>query len=195
MTAGPDRETDAWVEGLAGRSADDREAQVLREAILAHGREQEQQAAPPEASDDAAWQRMRFRLRREGLVTGGRPAWRTWVPASAVAALVLALAVPAFIGRGADDYPFSTDEPPTMRGGPAVQEFSVADPLRSARKVAGIVSRQDPATRVYHHGGNATVDFELSPSAVTALNQELLREVPQSNVQPGYQRWVFRPAR
>ena len=198
MSTPPAKDIDAWVHALAapqeGGEPPDPEAEALRQAVLAYA-SSSQQAVPATAADeDAAWQRMRFRLRRERLIVRGGATWRTWMPATAVATVLMALVVPALMRDDADDFPYATTDAPGLRGS-AAQEFAVPDPLSSARKAAMIISRQDKTVRVYFHEGTATVDFEIRPSAGADLQEELKRAFPQAAIQPGFNRWVFRKHR
>jgi hypothetical protein len=198
MSTPPAKDIDAWVHGLAapqeGGEPPDPEAEALRQAVLAYASSSEQAVPATAADEDAAWQRMRFRLRRERLIVRGGATWRTWMPATAVATVLMALVVPALMRDDADDFPYATTEAPGLRGS-AAQEFAVPDPLTSARKAAMIISRQDKTVSVYLHEGTATVDFEIGLSAGADLQEELKRAFPQAAIQPGFNRWVFRKHR
>lgn len=185
-----DDDTDGWVDRLRGAPGPrDAEAEALRAAVRAHAERTEPE---PAASDDHAWQQLRFRLRREKLIAGGKPAWRTWAPMAAAAMLMVALGLPVLMQPGLPDVPVREGEAPTLRGGSEPQQFTVGDPLRTARKVAGIAARQNGRPVVYFHDGIATVDFEWNAAAAADDEKDLKRELPQADLQPGLHRFVFR---
>jgi len=186
-----DDDIEAWVRKLSGKDgAPDAETRALRRAIEVHV---QRQSSPPDAgSDDAAWQQLRFRLRRERLVTGGKPAWRTWIPAAAVAALVAVLGLPMLLPTPDPDVAVNYGAPPVLRGAEGPQEIAVADPLKSARRAAVIAGKQEGRPLVWFHEGRATVDFEMDPAAVAPTQKDMQREWPEAKVQPGLNRFVFR---
>jgi len=186
-----DEDVDAWVNGLAGSPGAEPagpQVQALRRAVLAQYESQELSAA----TDDPAWQQLRFRLRRERLITAGRPSWRVWVPAAAAAMLAVALAVPMLMPSGDADFPVGQDAPPVLRGGHSAQELYVRDPLGSARKAARIVAQRQGRPVLHFHEGRSTLDFEIEAAAAAETEKELKREFPQAVVQSGLNRLVFR---
>lgn len=192
---GDDRDLDAWLDGLAGRSPrgeDDPELQVLRQAVLARAR-----ASLPEpdtAADAAAWERLRFRLRREGLASSRMPA-RRWVPAAAAAVLVLGVAVTFWTGRSDDELQqvaVVEDMAPVFRGGPEPIAATFADPTLEARRVAVALKRVQVQATVYVQPGQAVVDFEVDPAAVAVVEAAVRKQVPGATLRPGVNRLVFR---
>lgn len=121
-----DRDLDAWLDGLRGRSAvgspANPEAAAQREAIAAaHA------TRASEPQDPQELQRLLFRLRREGLLGAGTDAaaqpgrttrWR--LPAAAAAVLALGLAL-TMIGPGL----WHGGDEPVLRSGPTLQVLEV----------------------------------------------------------------------
>jgi hypothetical protein len=105
-----------WLDGLAGRGGE-RESQALRAAMLAR-----KEAEAAESGEiEQGLERLLFRLRREGLLGGQRPA-RRWV--------ALALAATLVAGIGVAVWPLLQPEPeaPVVRGMRPPQELFDADP-------------------------------------------------------------------
>ncbi|MBP1682154.1 MAG: hypothetical protein H6Q35_2493 [Proteobacteria bacterium] len=147
-----------WFDALSGRlaAADDQspaadEGRTLRQALLSLDREE---AASEQL--DADWQRLRFRLRREGLVGQRRPL----VYWALAASLCLAVGLAWF---GANN-PLEQPESQLLRGAQATTVvLRVADPGAAAERLitlcrdAGIaVRRRDSSDR-----GDGTVLLDL----------------------------------
>lgn len=189
-----DDDVDSWVNRLAGRDGHgtDTETQTLRRAVMTHAARQEaREGLDDPAAADAAWQRMRFRLRRERLIIGHVPNWRAWAATSAVAALVMALAVPMLMSQR--DLPVTGGDPPIMRGAPAT-DIIVPDPLAAAQKAARILKPFDSNPKLYVVQGVATLDFELDAAKGTSVTKDLKNEFPNIELRNGFNRWVFRRA-
>lgn len=187
--AAQDDDIEAWLRKLQGKDGQptDAEARALRQAIAARAAEIDKEVGQ---GDDHAWQQLRFRLRREGLVQGGRPAWARWVPAAAVATLAFGFGLAVLWPQGDADIAFSPDAPPVLRGAPMAPPIAVADPQRSARRAAAIVGAEArPAA--WFHQERATLDFEIDAARVAQTQKELQREWLAVTIQPGYNRLVF----
>lgn len=187
--AAHDDDIEAWLRKLQRKDGPvtDAEAEALRQAIAAHAAQGEKPAGD---GDDHAWQQLRFRLRREGLVQGGRPAWTRWVPAAAVATLALGVGLAVLWPPGDPELAFNPDAPPTLRGAAGQQEIVVADPRRGARRAAAIVGAE-ARPLAWFHQDRATLDFEIDATRVAQTRKELQSEWPAVAVQPGYNRLVF----
>jgi hypothetical protein len=194
--AGDDQDIEAWLASLAGRSPqanDDREAQALRRAVLARA-EASASALDPTA-ETAAWERLRFRLRRDNLVGSAAPRRaRVWLPAAAAAVLVLGVAV-TYWGRQSDDLSqiaVVDDAAPVFRGGPEPFVATVADPAQAARRVALALKRQQVQATVYVQPGQAVVDFEAEAAMLPTVQEAVRSQLPAAVLRPGINRLVFR---
>jgi hypothetical protein len=115
------------------------------------------------------------------------------VPAAAAATLALALAVPLFWPGPGKQVAVNYEAPPSLRG-TAAPQFTVADPLRSARRAAAIVG-DDARPTVWFHEGRATVDFEIDVAQVAKTQEDLRRERLGISIRPGLNRLIFLPQR
>lgn len=165
MSETPENDDAAWFAALTGRrpaagapSPAAAEGTALRAALLSLDREE---AASERL--DADWQRLRFRLRREGLV-GARRQLAGWALA---ASLCLAVGVAWLYPRAPVDVP----ESQVLRGAPApTLVLRVADPAAAADYLlklcrdAGI-----PARRRDDSSGAPLLDIDLPPVPPKAL--------------------------
>lgn len=187
---------DAWLRSLSKRPAPGKpapltEESAMRQAILNyHQREEEALLnAANLANDDHAWQRMRFRLKSEGLA-GKRPAWQIWMPAAAAAVVLAAVMVPNLMqGPGNDSVVVSYAEPPVLRG--PVPETAVPDPLKAAQQLATQLRAFDPAVRLFWFGNVATIDFEAKPEQLDAMAPLLKGAFPSVKLRTGWNQLVF----
>lgn len=195
MAADDDGDIEGWLSNLSARRGQStarpgKEEQALRKAIL--NRAGAQQTGQDSKTDDPAWQRMRFRLRRERLVPPHRPRWGLWLSSAAVATLALTVAVVPRLQKTTDPaLRIVEDEPPMLRGTAPATVLVAASPLENARRVAGITARLDGKPVVYLQAGIATVDFELDIAALPAAELEIKRAFPQANIKAGFNRLVF----
>jgi hypothetical protein len=119
-----------WYESLTGRRSGgdgDRAALALRQSLLA----EEQEASAENLEQE--WHRLRFRLRREGLLEEDAPRrpWLTWAMAASV---VLAGGLGLLLTREAP--PTARDESDVMRGAPAqAVVLRVPDPAAAAEQL------------------------------------------------------------
>lgn len=197
-----DDDLDQWMDTLAGRKPAsgagqaDPQAQALRAAVSRHAA----RIAPPPAAEadakraeDHAWQRLAFRLRREG-PTGRTSVWaRPWLPAAMVATLILGIGVNIYWG-GSNDASFAVSytEAPQYRSGIVVIDVTAARPVPSAQRLANAAQRFNASPRVYVFGGKAVLDLEVPADMVASLKKEFERnEVPTTKLQAGLVRVVF----
>ena len=153
-------EAEAWLARLrASRSAkptpDNEEDRAMVQAIIQHHKNQEAELLKDAQSSDQAWQQMRFRLKREGLLQYGNR-WKTWVPMAMAAAVLAAVVLPALLGPSID---VLDTEPTTLRGGGL--SFQASDPLKQAKAVAKDLKPLDPSLKLHWFGGVATIDVDL----------------------------------
>lgn len=186
---GENDDIDQWVEQLAGRwgvnpsakgaPEGPAEVRVLREVLAhrsAHEREVLDSTHGLQASEDHALQRLRFRLKREGLLS--RPVWRRlrWLPAVAAAMLLAVAGVRLHLPEPELPhvaYAFAYEEPPRYRGAVSQVPVRVDKPVASARQLAAALEKLGAQPRLYVWQGEAIVDFEATPATWDALQKDL----------------------
>lgn len=202
----PDKEeTEQWLARLSGsesssvREAPDEEA-GLRRAIGRHHERLDSvalAASPQALDDDLAWQRMQFRLRREGLLGKRRAQWTTWAGAAA-AALVLGIGLVQALRPGptAPGVAVTYAAPPTLRSvDPGIEE-SFPDPLTTAQLIGTRLRSLDLEIALYWHAEIATLDFKVRPETLDEAITAIKSSHPQVAVHPGWNRIIFtRPSK
>lgn len=185
-----DDDIDAWIKELARRDSADPEARALGDAVRHHTAQRHEallQHALTSEAQEQALQRLRFRLRQEGLVasrSGGaavlqRPLARWSAAAAALAALTVGVAL--WQQRPIDDgIPLVADQPPAWRGAIAVQARTAKNPQATARQLAKAIAPFDTRPVVYVHDQQVTLDFDVPPgqtSQVASAIQPILADV------------------
>ena len=186
----PEDDVDAWIARLrAARSADPSagsvEDQAMRQAIIEYHQRQEAELLKDAQSHDHAWQQMRFRLKKEGLLQAATP-WKTWVPVAMAAAILAVVALPSLMAPGID---VLGTEPATLRGGG--HSFKVQDPLGVAKGIAKELKALDPGLKLHWVGGVATIDTDLEAAALDRAEDIVRSKVPPGKdirLQPGFNR-------
>ncbi len=139
MTNDQDKEDAQWLKALAGQADPDgdlkinQQAESLRRALKARS---DQLASQVPAADEAQYQQMLFRLRREGLVSSNR-GWRNPMLWGIAATLVMGIGVVIQMGSlNPDGY-----EKDVLRGAEHATVLIVPDPeARLAELQAGLQS-------------------------------------------------------
>jgi hypothetical protein len=153
------------------------EADALRRALQ---RERAAAAASPEAAAATSpaerqrrWERLQFRLRREGLAAR-RPTWRTrWLPVSAA----LAAGIVAFLvlRPDFDETGGNYDEPPVARGEIHAAVVVNDHPRRTMESSAAALRAVGLRPRLYREGTTYVLDVdvaaETAPDALDALRR------------------------
>lgn len=160
------------------------EERLMQQIIISHHLRLEAESLEGAPSTDHAWQQLRFRLKREGLLKS-QPDWRTWAPMALAAGLLVAVAVPLLMPASIN---VQYTAPSSMRGG--ALHFEVRDPLGQAKDLATQLKALDPAVKLHWFEGTATIDMQLQ---ATQLDQAeaMLRaalNTPQVRLQPGFNR-------
>lgn len=181
-----------WFDRLSGKpvpadqldSAAVREADQLRRAFQLE--EQRQVRADPAlraaVSDESIrhqWQRLRFALKRKGVLPGAAaPAWRRWPAVAGLAAALLAAVVLLPLQRGGEDL----DEPPGLRGEFVLKRQAVADPAARAKAFAAALNQAGLSPGLYRRDKTYIVDIDLkpdrSPAAAPAFRSLGLEAAP-----------------
>ena len=147
MTTDQDKENEQWLDALAGKvdpAADSKlnqQAESLRRALKARSNVLASQVP---VADDAQYQQMLFRLRREGLATSSRD-WRSPMLWGIAATLVMGIGVVIQMGNfDPDGY-----EKDILRGAEHATVLIVADPearlseLQAGLQIAGETPKID----------------------------------------------------
>jgi len=147
MTNNPDKEDAQWLSALAGQADPDaktnvnRQAESLRRALKARS---DLLTSQVPVADDAQYQQMLFRLRREGLASSRR-GWRNPMFWGIAATIVMGVGVVIQMGGlHPDDY-----EKDVLRGAEHATVLIVADPevrlmeLQAGLQAAGEVPKID----------------------------------------------------
>ena len=170
MKETPDRAGDddaIWFDALTGRlpaasehSPEADEGARLRQALLSLDQEE---AASEQL--DADWERLRFRLRREGLVGRRRPL----VYWALAASLCLAVGL-AWLGT---NNPLEVPESQVLRGAPTTTVvLRVADPGAAAERLIAVCRDSGIAIRRRDSGdGTVLLDVDLPTQLPAALTQ------------------------
>ena len=168
MATTPDKEDEQWLSALAGKpdpAADpaiNQQAEALRRSLQAQRSRLEK--AVPEA-DDAQYQQLLFRLRREGLLTAnrGRRKLQLWAIAATV---VLGIGVVVQMGG----LPFGQDEPNTLRGGGIGTVLVVDNPeARLTEILAGLKAAGAELAVKRETGGRIVLTVEASEKVLDYL--------------------------
>lgn len=190
-----DDDAEVWIARLrASRSAeptpDNEEDRAMYQAIVNYHREQEAELLKDAQSDDHAWQQMRFRLKKEGLLQSNP--WKTWVPMAMAAAVLAAVVLPTLMGPGID---VLDTEPATLRG--SGLSFQVQDPLKLAKAVAKDLKPLDPSLKLHWFGGVATIDVDLEAAELDQAEGMLRKQAPGREVRLnlGFNRLEFAAAK
>lgn len=149
-----------------GTGAED-ELSLLRAAVVSHQQEVERQLLQNADSDDHAWQKMRFRLKREDLLTDRKTPllWATALAASLVLGVVI-------VQRPTGDAIVALQvEPPVLRGAPPLAR--VDKPLDQARALAQALKSIDPALQLYWYADVATIDFSVTKERIIEAEERL----------------------
>ncbi len=194
--ASDDADTDDWLLSLAGHHTDTSiEDSAIRQAILGyHQRQNESSLASASLlSDDHAWQRMRFRLKREGLLAAQRQTWHIWAPAAMAAAVVLAVVMVPSLWQSQLPSPVvvSYADPPTLRSVSGIATQTMTDPLKTAQQIAARLHSFDPSVKLYWYEGVATLDFDVQPEQISDMLALLKPTHPQVVLRPGWNRVVL----
>jgi hypothetical protein len=191
-----DEDGEAWIARLrAARTAEptaaNEEDRAMYQVIMRQHREEEAELLKDAQSDDHAWQQMRFRLKREGLLQT-TSAWTTWVPVAMAAAVLAAVALPMLMAPGID---VLDSEPAVLRGGG--QRFQVEDPLKVAKAVAKELKPNDPGLKLHWYRSVATIDTDLKAADLDRAEAILRSKVPagkEVRLQLGFNRLEFSAA-
>lgn len=194
----PEDSIDVWVEQLADRSpaSCSAEARVLREVVLARdarGRQQQVSEHDLDAGEKHALQRLRFRLKQEGLLKRPAGRWALWLPGAAVAILLAVVGVKLYlpVSQGVD-YAVAYEEPPRYRGAVAEVQLPADKPLEAARQLAVALDKLGAQPRLYAWQGSAFLDFEATPETLTAIQRVLPNDkMPVDALRIGLNRLVF----
>ncbi len=162
-----------WFDRLGGKLVDVKDGAALREAdALRRALATERAAAEADPTIAAAttaeeeerqWQRLQFRLKREGLLDApARSRRRFWQGTAALAAAVLVAVL--LVPRIASDEIYY-DEPPTMRGEFILVKRQDAKPRQAADALASSLKAGDLMPRQYQLGKTFIVDVELLPDS------------------------------
>ena len=186
----------AWFDRLSGKpvSAEHagamREADALRRALTAERSAADAQAGAEDSAEEQErqWQRLQFRLRREGLLDKAAPSRRRFWPAAAAMAATVVLAVLVF-PRGGHDADF--DEPPTPKGDFFEVKRQDAEPRKAAAALAANLAAAGLRPRQYQRGRTFIVDVELLPDADDAARAAFGQAGLEAR--PGITRVEFEP--
>ena len=147
MTKDPDKEDAQWLSALAGQADTDaktnvnQQAEALRRALKARS---DLLASRVPAADEAQYQQMLFRLRREGLASSNR-GWRNPMLWGLAATIVMGVGVVIQMG-GLNPDGYEND---VLRGAEHATVLIVADPearlveLQTGLQIAGEVPKID----------------------------------------------------
>jgi hypothetical protein len=177
---GEDEDLAAWLRKLRNARDQDDSSESLQDkmmyqAIVEQHRAKNAQLLEGAISDDHAWQQMRFRLKREGLLQ--RSSWKTWVPVSLAAAVLAAVVLPTVLGSGVD---VLVTEPQTLRGGGL--SIQAPYPLTLAKSIAKDLKALDPSLKLHWFGGVATIDLDLEAGEIAQAEDIIRNKVPGSGV-------------
>ena len=189
---------DAWVEQLADRdpASASVEARVLREVLLdraARERQQQGSARGLDALEEHALQRLRFRLKQEGLLKRPLRRWTLWLPAAAVAMLLAAVGVKLYLpGSQGVEYAVAYEEPPRYRSTLVQIQLRTDKPLEAAQQLAVALDKLGAQPKFYVWQGSAILDFETTPETLTAVQRALAdNKWPADALRVGLNRLVF----
>ncbi|MCW2314356.1 hypothetical protein [Rhodoferax antarcticus] len=173
-----DQDVESWFKQLRSSQTDEptaanEEDRVMYQAIIQNHRQKDAELLEGAQSHDHAWQQMRFRLKREGLLQSFG-AWKTWMPMAMAAALVAAVALPMLLVPGID----VLDTEPTMMRGSGLN-FKVSQPLPVAKDVAKELKALDPELELHWYGGVATIDTDLEASELDQAEAIIRSKIPQ----------------
>lgn len=194
----PEEDIVGWVEQLADRdhAIASAEALVLRGVLSARAARERKQIDSEHGLDlreEHALQRLRFRLRQEGLLNRSPRRWTFWLPAAAAAMLLAAVSVNLYSPRSRGvEYAANLEEPPRYRGSVEQVPVLTDQPLETARQLAHIMEKLGAQPRLYVWQGNAILDFEATPETLAALQRNPLTfRLPADALRAGMNRLVF----
>jgi len=194
----PDDGIDAWAEQLADRDlpSASTEVRVLREVLLARaarGRRKQVSEHGLDALEEHALQRLRFRLKQEGLLKRPFRRWTLWLPAAAVSMLLAVVGVKLYLpGSQGVVYAVVYEEPPRYRGAVVQVQLRADKPLETARQLAVALDKLGAQPRLYAWQGSAVLDFEATPETLTAIRRDLPDDkLPADTLRVGLNRLVF----
>ena len=171
MTQLPDKEDEMWLNALAGRpdpaaeGVVNQQAESLRRVLLAQRTRLE--ASVPQA-DDALYQQLLFRLKREGLLKTQRP-WSNPMLWGLVATLVLGVGVVMQMGGL---YP-GHDDADTLRGGGKATVLVVENPeVRLIELLAGFKAVGAEPVVKRETGGRILVTVKSSAKVLDYLREQ-----------------------
>lgn len=205
-----DDDVDAWIARLravksAAPTAANEEDKATYEAIMRYHEQEEAQLLKGAQNESHAWQQMRFRLKKEGLLNT-KSAMNSWLPMAMAAALLAAVAIPVWMDQGRNPSEVSQrpvdslsyevavldTEPATFRGGG--QHFKADEPLKLAKVVAKELAKFDPGLKLHWYGGMATIDTDLKEADLDQAEAVLLNRAPEARairLQLGFNRLEF----
>lgn len=174
-----DQDLEDWIRSLHSHaqpasSQDSHDPKALRHAILAHHRRHHHALLADALSDDHAWQRMQFRLKRSRGTGWKKTGW--WVPTAMAAALVMALTVPLMSHHSVA----VIDGPPVALRGASAAPIVVASPLKLAQAIARDMRALDPHIKLHWHQATATLDMSLEGHQLEAAEAVLTKHLPQT---------------
>lgn len=189
-----------WFDRLSGKPGPYDDAEAVREAdalrlALDQERERLARAGAAAAADDEAllheWQRLQFRVKREGVRPGpGRPKWM-WAALGGVAATVLLSAglLQFWPGPGGPVY----DPPPVLRGPPSpVRQVHVPAPREAAERFADALRSAGLKPGLYQQDSTFVVDVNLLPEQVDVA-RPAFRQLGEEPPAVGLTRVMLRP--
>lgn len=171
MTQATDHDDQQWLSALAGQADPSASPQVnqqaaaLRRALQA--RRELVEATVPKA-DDAQYQQLAFRLRREGL-TSSRPPWRKPMLWGLAATVVLGVGVVIQMGG----LHFDQGDIDTLRGGGPATVLIVPEPeLRLAELLAGLRAAGEEPTVKRAANGRIVLTVQGSAKVLAYLSEQ-----------------------
>lgn len=168
---------EAWLEVLAGRSVDtmdeaSRQQAARVRAALLRRRVRVASTAPP--LGDAAFERLQFRMKREGVDSGrvspvGRPPlFRLGIAASVIFAVLLVFEIEHLYVTGEE----KNDSHTLMRGENDFTTLAVNDPLAVKARILTALSKTDAAPVFsMREDGAIIVKIKATQSAIDALSE------------------------
>lgn len=193
-----DDDLDEWLDQLAGRRPGTEETDKVR-AMIQRARVADDERLlgdllSPEAEARAV-ERLRFRLRAEGLAGRPRP-WQRWkvaLPAAAAAALMVGIGVRVWQPTAeGDGFTVRSESPPILRGDIHLASLVGPNPLLRAKRLAAEVAPFDSRPAVYVHEGQAIVDFEVSSASQAKVLTAIADPTVRAAVKVGLNRINFK---
>lgn len=184
----PQDDIEVWVDGLRGRRADP-ETETLRRLL------QEKESTSAQPSGEYAWQRLRFRLKREGLLasSGRKLSSRFYALAAGLFVLAMTLHFLAPFFQGPD---WGEQEATRMRGGEALPTFAVHAPAALAGEItSGLAALNIPARSLRQADASWLVEARVPEKAWPQVQELLARlRLPAVAMPPNGQfRLILKP--